>query len=113
VRAGALGYLLKDSSPDDLFYAIRSVHRGNLVIPQELARDLMHTPPALSNGESFTERELDVLRLLAQGRSNREIGEALYISATTVRSHVSNILLKLNVANRTQAAMAAQERRLL
>ena len=113
VRAGALGYLLKDSSPDDLFYAIRSVHRGNLVIPQELARDLMQTPPASSNGESFTERELDVLRLLVQGRSNREIGEALYISATTVRSHVSNILLKLNVANRTQAAMAAQERRLL
>ena len=109
--AGALGYLLKDSSPDDLLYAIRSIHRGNLMIPQELAKDLLR--PSAPVSESFTERELDVLRLLAQGLSNREIGEALFISATTVRSHVSNILLKLNVANRTQAAMAAQERQLL
>jgi NarL family two-component system response regulator LiaR len=117
VRAGALGYLLKDSSPDDLFDAIRSVHRGNLHIPQALAQELMQpTPapaPAPANGETFTTRELEVLRLLAQGKSNREIGEALYISATTVRSHVSNILLKLRVDNRTQAAMAAQELRLL
>jgi DNA-binding NarL/FixJ family response regulator len=63
--------------------------------------------------EAFTARELEVLRLLAQGKSNPEIGEALYISTTTVRSHVSSILLKLNVENRTQAAMAAQELRLL
>jgi two-component system, NarL family, response regulator LiaR len=116
VRAGALGYLLKDSSPDDLLYAIRSVYRGNLFIPRELAKELMQVPaPSLvpAGSEAYTERELEVLRLLAQGRTNREIGEALFISPTTVRAHVSNILLKLNVANRTQAAMVARERQLL
>jgi NarL family two-component system response regulator LiaR len=120
VRAGALGYLLKDSSPDELFDAIRSVHRGNLHIPQALARELLQAPPppgaaatAALDRAAFTARELEVLRLLAQGKSNREIGEALYIGATTVRSHVSSILLKLNVDNRTQAAIAAQELRLL
>lgn len=116
IRAGALGYLLKDSSPDDLLYAIRSVYRGNLLIPQDLAKELMQeSPPSpvAAGGEPFTARELAVLRLLAQGRTNREIGEALFISPTTVRAHVSNILLKLNVANRTQAAIAAQDRNLL
>ena len=115
VRAGALGYLLKDSSPDDLLYAIRSVYRSNLFIPRDLAKELMQTPApsARIGGEAFTERELAVLRLLAQGQTNREIGETLYISPTTVRAHVSNILLKLNVANRTQAAIAAQERHLI
>lgn len=115
IRAGALGYLLKDSSPDDLLYAIRSVYRGNLLIPQDLAKELMQesAPTPAAGGEAFTARELAVLRLLAQGRTNREIGEALFISSTTVRAHVSNILLKLNVANRTQAAIAAQDRDLL
>jgi NarL family two-component system response regulator LiaR len=113
VRAGALGYLLKDSSPDDLFDAIRSVRRGNLHMPQALAQELMQPAPAAAGGEAFTARELEVLRLLAQGKSNPDIGEALYISTTTVRSHVSSILLKLNVDNRTQAAMAARERRLI
>jgi two-component system, NarL family, response regulator LiaR len=121
VRAGALGYLLKDSSPDDLLYAIRSVYRGNLFIPRELAKELVQAPaspapapaPALGGSEAFTTRELAVLRLLAQGQTNREIADALFISPTTVRAHVSNILLKLNVANRTQAAIAAQERQLL
>ncbi len=113
VRAGALGYLLKDSSPDDLFQAIRSVQRGNLFIPRDLARDLMQAPLPAPVIDQFTARELEVLRLLAQGRSNREIAAALCISATTVRSHVSNILLKLHVANRTQAAVAAQERNLV
>jgi len=116
VRAGALGYLLKDSSPDDLLYAILSVNRGNPFIPRDLAKELMQTPapsPTSPGGEAFTERELAVLRLLAQGHTNRAIGEALFISPTTVRAHVSNILLKLNVANRTQAAIAAQDRHLL
>jgi NarL family two-component system response regulator LiaR len=113
IRAGALGYLLKDSSPDDLFAAIRSVYRGNLVVPQELAKDLMQPSTPVSTASQFTERELDVLRLLVQGKSNPEIGQALFISATTVRSHVTAILIKLNVANRTQAALVAQERRLV
>ena len=113
VQAGALGYLLKDSSPDDLLHAIRSVYRGNLVMPQELAVKLMQpqaAPPAI---DQLTEREIDVLRLLAQGLSNQEIAQNLHISTTTVRSHVSNIMMKLGVSNRTQAALVARDRQLL
>jgi DNA-binding NarL/FixJ family response regulator len=113
IEAGALGYLLKDSSPDDLLHAIRSVYRGNLVMPQELALKLMHPQPAAPDVDQLTERETDVLRLLAQGLSNQEIAADLHISATTVRSHVSNILMKLGVSNRTQAALVARERQLL
>lgn len=113
IRAGAQGYLLKDSSPDDLFDAIRSVYRGNLFIPQALASELMQPQTPTPTSSHFTERELDVLRLLVQGKSNPEIGQALFISPTTVRSHVTSILTKLNVANRTQAAVVAQELRLV
>ncbi len=113
VQAGALGYLLKDSSPDDLLHAIRSVHRGNLVLPQALAAKLMQPQPAAAMLDQLTERETDVLRLLAQGLSNQEIAVSLSISNTTVRSHVSNILMKLGVSNRTQAALVAQERHLV
>jgi DNA-binding NarL/FixJ family response regulator len=113
IQAGALGYLLKDSSPDDLLHAIRSVHRGNLVLPQDLATKLMKPQPAATALDQLTERETDVLRLLAQGQSNQEIAVNLSISTTTVRSHVSNILLKLGVSNRTQAALIAKERQLL
>jgi two-component system, NarL family, response regulator LiaR len=112
VRAGALGYLLKDSTPDDLFHAVRSVDRGNLVLPQALASKMIHPEPAAQVGE-LTEREVEVLRLLTQGQSNLEIARNLHISATTVRSHVSNILMKLDASNRTQAAMIARERKLV
>lgn len=107
LQAGALGYLLKDSSPDDLFDAIRNVHRGRLSLPQELAVELLQPQAPAPTGSHFTERELDVLRLLVQGKSNPEIGQALFISPTTVRSHVTSILTKLNVTNRTQAALVA------
>jgi DNA-binding NarL/FixJ family response regulator len=113
IKAGALGYLLKDSSPDDLLHAIRSVHRGNLVLPQDLAVKLMQPQQTVAALDQLTERETDVLRLLAQGQSNQEIAVNLSISTTTVRSHVSNILLKLGVSNRTQAALIAKERQLL
>ncbi len=113
IQAGALGYLLKDSSPDDLLHAIQSVYRGNLVLPQDLALKLMQPQPAAAALDQLTERETDVLRLLAKGQSNQEIAAALNIGMTTVRSHVSNILMKLNVSNRTQAALVAQERQLL
>lgn len=112
IQAGALGYLLKDSSPDDLLYAVRSVHRGSLVLTQDLIVKLIQPQPAAAL-DQLTERETDVLRLLAQGQSNQEIARNLNISMTTVRSHVSNILSKLNVSNRTQAALVAQERQLL
>jgi len=113
IQAGALGYLLKDSSPDDLLHAIRSVHRGNLVMPQDLALKLMQPQPAAAAIDRLTERETDVLRLLAQGQSNQEIAQNLNISATTVRAHVSSILAKLGVDNRTQAALIARERQML
>ena len=113
IQAGALGYLLKDSSPDDLLHAIHSVYRGNLVLPQDLAQKLMQPQPASGDVAQLTERETDVLRLLAKGQSNQEIAATLNIGMTTVRSHVSNILMKLNVSNRTQAALVAQERQLL
>ncbi|NTU80230.1 MAG: response regulator transcription factor [Chloroflexales bacterium] len=113
VQAGALGYLLKDSSPDDLLHAIRSVYRRNLFLPQQLAFDLTHPRLAAPASDRITERELDVLRLLALGQSNQEIANELGISATTVRSHVSSILVKLGVTNRTQAAVVARERGLL
>ena len=110
IQAGALGYLLKDSSPDDLLHAIRSVHRGNLVLPQDLAVKLMQPQQTVAALDQLTERETDVLRLLAQGQSNQEIAVNLSISTTTVRSHVSTILMKLGVSNRTQAALVARER---
>jgi NarL family two-component system response regulator LiaR len=113
LQAGALGYLLKDSSPDDLLHAIRSVYRGSLALTQDLALKLMQTQPAPTPLDQLTERETDVLRLLAQGQSNQEIATHLHISMTTVRSHVSNILMKLNVSNRTQAALVAKERGLM
>jgi NarL family two-component system response regulator LiaR len=109
IQAGALGYLLKDSSPDDLFHAIRSVYRGNLVLPQELALTLMQPrPTAIALGQ-LTERERDVLKFLAQGQSNRDIAKALTISTTTVRTHVSSMLNKLDLSNRTQLALFAVE----
>ena len=113
IQAGALGYLLKDSSPDDLLHAILGVYRGNLVLPQDLAQKLMQPQPAAPAIDQLTDREIDVLRLLAQGQSNQEIARNLHISTTTVRSHMSNILMKLGVSNRTQAALVARERQLL
>jgi len=113
IQAGALGYLLKDSSPDDLFHAIRSVYRGNLVLPQDLAARLLQPQPKMTEIDQLTERELDVLRMLARGLSNKEIALNLVISTTTVRSHMSNILLKLKVSNRTQAVLVAQEHHLI
>jgi NarL family two-component system response regulator LiaR len=111
IKAGALGYLLKDSSPDDLVRAIRQVHRGESSLHPTIARKLlqemsrpMQKPPT---ADPLTEREVEVLRLVAQGRSNQDIADELVISEATVRTHVSNILSKLHLASRTQAALYA------
>lgn len=111
IKAGALGYLLKDSSPDDLVRAIRQVYRGESSLHPTIARKLlqemsrpMQKPPT---ADPLTEREVEVLRLVAQGRSNQEIADELVISEATVRTHVSNILSKLHLASRTQAALYA------
>ncbi|MCB9077863.1 MAG: response regulator transcription factor [Anaerolineaceae bacterium] len=110
IQAGAMGYLLKDSSPDDLFHAIRSAHEGKMALPQELLLTLMQPQPAAPAGlDQLTDRETEVLKLVAQGLSNREIGEKLAISTTTVRTHVSSLLSKLGFANRTQLALFAAE----
>lgn len=110
VQAGALGYLLKDSSPDDLFHAIHSVHQGKMALPQELLLTLMQPQPTAPAAlEQLTDREIDVLKLLTQGYSNKEIARALAISVTTVRTHISSLLSKLGFTNRTQLALYAAE----
>jgi NarL family two-component system response regulator LiaR len=113
VRAGALGFLLKESSPDELVHAIRSVHMGSLSLPQDLARKMMSGLYGLDSDEGPTEqltsRELDVLKDIAEGMSNAEIAQDLTISFTTVRSHVPSILRKLDLSSRTQAALYAVE----
>jgi NarL family two-component system response regulator LiaR len=111
IKSGALGYLLKDSSPAELLQAIRQVYMGESSLHPTVARKLIcefNRPATLSAaGEQLTEREVEVLRLVAQGLSNQEIGEILFVSERTVRTHVSNILAKLHLANRTQAALYA------
>jgi NarL family two-component system response regulator LiaR len=111
IKAGALGYLLKDSGPEDLVKAIHQVHRGEPSLEPAIARkmlaELSHPPRAPMTTEPLTERECDVLRLVAQGKNNKEIAEQLTITEMTVRTHVSNILGKLHLASRTQAALYA------
>lgn len=111
IKAGALGYLLKNASPQRLLAAIRDVHRGEPSLSSDVAKKLMmemQRPSSLPpTEEPLTARELEVLRLVAQGRANQEIAEALVIGEGTVRTHVSNILSKLHLANRTQAALYA------
>jgi NarL family two-component system response regulator LiaR len=113
IRAGAMGFLLKDCGADDLAHAIQSVHRGNLSLPQGLAQKMMAglfgAPGATVPTEELTRRELEVLRCLAQGMSNAEIAQALSISLPTVHSHIHSVLGKLNVTSRTQAALYAIE----
>jgi DNA-binding NarL/FixJ family response regulator len=101
IRAGARGYLSKDVEPEALVAAVRSVHAGHLLLEPEVTVALLATPPQL------TAREGDVLALVADGRSNREIARALTLSEKTVKTHVSSILLKLGLADRTQAALYA------
>ncbi len=111
IKAGALGYLLKDSGPDELVQAIHQVHRGQPSLEPSIARkvltELSHPPKAPLTPEPLTERELDVLRLVSQGKNNKEIAEQLVITEMTVRTHVSNVLSKLHLASRTQAALYA------
>jgi NarL family two-component system response regulator LiaR len=111
IKAGALGYLLKDSSPDDLVQAIRQVHRGESslhpLIARKVLQELTHPSDRPPTVDPLTQRELEVLRLIGQGMGNRDIANRLTISDTTVRTHVSNILGKLHLASRTQAALYA------
>ncbi len=110
IKAGAMGYLLKNVSPGDLVSAIKAAHRGEAQLNPEIARRLMDevsNKPSTLDEEVLTRREMDVLRLIAQGRNNRGISEELVLSEKTVKTHVSNILGKLHLADRTQAAIYA------
>jgi NarL family two-component system response regulator LiaR len=111
VKAGAMGYLLKDSDPDELIQAIRQVYRGESslhpLIARKLLDELSHPFKQSPTPDPLTGREVEVLRLVAQGQSNQDIANALTISDATVRTHVSNILSKLHLASRTQAALYA------
>jgi NarL family two-component system response regulator LiaR len=115
IQAGASSYLLKDVSPDDLADAIRAAHRGEARLHPEIMRKLMDevAHPSLTTGETetivedLTSRELEVVRLVAQGRSNQDIARELVISEKTVKTHVSNALGKLDLNDRTQLAIFA------
>ncbi|MFJ9473175.1 response regulator [Streptomyces caniferus] len=111
LRAGAAGYVYKDIDPDALAGAIRSVHAGHVLLQPEVAGALLAQEEgnngSQGRGTSLTDREREVLGLIADGRSNREIARALVLSEKTVKTHVSNILMKLDLADRTQAALWA------
>ncbi len=106
LQAGARGYLLKDMFGDELMEAIRTVHAGKMRIPAPVAERLAER----MGGPSLTNRELEVLKLIVSGKSNKEIGGELYISEATVKTHINNLLSKLGVSDRTQAATTALQR---
>jgi len=111
IKAGALGYLLKDSEPNDLLQAIRQVHHGEPSLHPTIARkvlqEIQQPPESPPTPDPLSDREIEVLRLVAKGMGNKEIAEYLVITEATVRSHVSNILGKLHLANRVQATLYA------
>ena len=119
IQAGAASYLLKDVTPDDLVEAIQAVHQGEARLHPDIARKLMqqvsrmHNAPRDSSLDELTEREQEVLRLVARGRNNREIAQELFISEKTVKSHVSNIMGKLHLEQRTQLVIYAIKNKLV
>lgn len=117
LRAGASGFLLKDAAPDELIHAVRVVASGEALLSPKITRTLIAdyaARPASSSPDAavlsmLTERETDVLRLVARGRSNGEIAEELHLAEQTVKTHVSRILGKLELRDRTQAVVTAYE----
>lgn len=112
IRAGARGYVYKDVDPQALATAVRAVHAGHVLLEPEVAAALLDGGAASGPGRAedavpLTAREREVLALIAQGRANREIARSLVLAEKTVKTHVSNILMKLGVADRTQAALWA------
>ncbi len=106
LRAGAKGYVLKDADPDQLFAAIRTVSGGKKYIPSTVGAKLAER----MDNPQLSDRELEVVRLIAAGNSNQEISALLHIRESTVKFHINNILIKLGVNDRTQAAIAALKR---
>ncbi|MCP4677678.1 MAG: response regulator transcription factor [Deltaproteobacteria bacterium] len=117
IKAGAMGYLLKDISSEEMADAIRTVHKGEALIQPAIARKVVTEFSRLASGGTggqkelavpLTDRELDVLKAMAEGLSNREISKKLHITEGTVKNHVSNLLTKLNTRDRIQAVLKAQ-----
>jgi DNA-binding NarL/FixJ family response regulator len=122
IQAGALGYLLKDSSAQELVHAIGEAYKGNLFLPQQIARKVkmgssaastQKTEPIQTHPKNLTDRELEVLNLLVLGMSNKKIAEELCVSEVTARFHVSSIIRKLGVSNRSQAITQAIRNKLV
>lgn len=118
LRAGALGYLLKDLSGQELAQAVRTVAQGGALIDPSVARRVLQEfarlapparPPGAGLAEPLTERELEILRLLAEGMSNREIGLKLHLTEGTVKNYITGVLQKIGVRDRTQAALRGRE----
>ena len=107
VKAGAIGYLLKNTGGDELRRAIKAAAAGQVQLAPEAAARLLREVQTPETPEALTEREMDVLRLVARGQANKQIARSLYIGEKTVKTHVRNILIKLNVTSRTQAALYA------
>jgi len=117
IKAGAAGYLVKDVQPQELGEAIRTVNRGEAllhpVVAAKLMQEFAQPSQRRSSPDSLTDRELEVLRLIARGLSNKEIALQLTVAEKTVKTHVSNVLQKLHLADRTQAALYAVRERLV
>jgi DNA-binding NarL/FixJ family response regulator len=109
IKAGAIGYLLKDTQQEELLRAIKAAAAGQVQLAPQAAARLMREVRAPEAPQALTDRETDVIKLLAQGKANKEIAMALVIGEKTVKTHVSNILLKLGVQSRTQAALYAAQ----
>ena len=109
LQAGAKGYVLKDAEADEVASAIRAAHRGEVYLDTAVTKRLTDSlrPPQPRSAETLTEREREVVKLVAEGLSNREIAERLFVSERTARTHVSNILKKLGLVSRTQVALWA------
>jgi NarL family two-component system response regulator LiaR len=113
MKAGAIGYLMKNVSAQELTAAIRAAKSGKMTLSPEAAQALVHASQQVAETESLTEREMDVLRLMVNGLNNAEIAERLVVSLSTVKYHISNILMKLGVENRVAAVTTAMQKKLV
>jgi two-component system, NarL family, response regulator LiaR len=113
MKAGAIGYLMKNVSAQELAAAIRAARSGKMTLSPEAAQALVHASRQATETEVLTERELDVLKLMVDGLNNAEIAEQLVVSLSTVKYHISNILMKLGVENRVAAVTTAMQKKLV
>lgn len=111
IKSGAMGYIMKDTSADELIRAIRDTHHNKPVLQPEIARrlmrDIQNPEPQTNIENALTDREMEIIRQVALGKTNQEIADELVVSERTVRTHITNILAKLRLSNRTQLALYA------